>query len=37
MAASETPPPPFGDYYREIYAKGMLAGERPTLPIARAS
>jgi lactate 2-monooxygenase len=34
MAASETPPPPFGDYYREIYAKGMLAGERPTLPIA---
>ena len=36
MAASETPPPPFGDYYREIYAKGMLAGERPTLPIAWA-
>ena len=34
MAASETPPPPFGDYYREIYAKGMLADERPTLPIA---
>jgi lactate 2-monooxygenase len=34
MAASETPPPHFGDYYREIYAKGMLAGERPTLPIA---
>jgi lactate 2-monooxygenase len=34
MAASETPPPLFGDYYREIYAKGMLAGERPTLPIA---
>ena len=34
MAAPETPPPPFGDYYREIYAKGMLAGERPTLPIA---
>ncbi len=34
MAASETPPPPFGDYYREIYANGMLAGERPTLPIA---
>jgi lactate 2-monooxygenase len=27
-------PPPFGDYYREIYAKGMLAGERPTLPMA---
>ncbi len=23
----------FGDYYREIYAKGMLAGERPYLPI----
>jgi lactate 2-monooxygenase len=36
MAASETPPPPFGDYYREIYAKGMLAGERPTLPMAWA-
>jgi isopentenyl diphosphate isomerase/L-lactate dehydrogenase-like FMN-dependent dehydrogenase len=36
MAASETPPPLFGDYYREIYAKGMLAGERPTLPIAWA-
>jgi lactate 2-monooxygenase len=34
MAPSKTPPPPFGDYYREIYAKGMLAGERPTLPIA---
>ena len=34
MAASETPPPLFGDYYREIYAKGMLAGERPELPIA---
>jgi isopentenyl diphosphate isomerase/L-lactate dehydrogenase-like FMN-dependent dehydrogenase len=34
MAAPETPPPPFGDYYREIYAKGMLAGERPTLPMA---
>jgi lactate 2-monooxygenase len=36
MAASETPPPQFGDYYREIYAKGMLAGERPTLPMAWA-
>jgi lactate 2-monooxygenase len=36
VAASETPPPPFGDYYREIYAKGMLAGERPTLPMAWA-
>src|SRR5919201_3494393 len=36
MAASETPPPPFGDYYREIYAKGMLAGERPKLPMAWA-
>jgi lactate 2-monooxygenase len=34
MAAPETPPPLFGDYYREIYAKGMLAGERPTLPMA---
>ena len=36
MAASETPPHLFGDYYREIYAKGMLAGERPELPIAWA-
>ena len=36
MAGSETPPPLFGDYYREIYAKGMLAGERPALPIALA-
>ena len=25
--------PLFGDYYREIYAKGMLAGERPAQPI----
>ena len=36
MAAPETPPPLFGDYYREIYAMGMLAGERPTLPMAWA-
>jgi len=36
MADSATPPPLFGDYYREIYAKGMLAGERPALPIAWA-
>jgi isopentenyl diphosphate isomerase/L-lactate dehydrogenase-like FMN-dependent dehydrogenase len=36
MADPETPPPPFGDYYREIYAKGMLAGERPSLPMAWA-
>src|SRR5215208_4958504 len=36
MATSETPPPLFGDYYREIYAKGMLAGERPRLPMAWA-
>jgi lactate 2-monooxygenase len=34
MSAPETPRPPFGDYYREIYARGMLAGERPTLPMA---
>ena len=26
----------FGDYYREIYARGMLAGERPALPMAWA-
>ena len=31
MAAPEQP---YGDYYREIYAKGMLAGERPSQPIA---
>jgi isopentenyl diphosphate isomerase/L-lactate dehydrogenase-like FMN-dependent dehydrogenase len=36
MESAETPPPHFGDYYREIYAKGMLAGERPTLPMAWA-
>jgi len=36
VAAPETPPPLFGDYYREIYAKGMLAGERPALPMAWA-
>jgi len=36
MASAETPPPAFGDYYREIYGKGMLAGERPTLPMAWA-
>src|SRR3954452_24789337 len=36
MAAAETPPPLFGDYYREIYAKGMLAGECPRLPMAWA-
>src|SRR5260370_37470486 len=36
MGTPETPPPLFGDYYREIYAKGMLAGERPTLPMAWA-
>jgi lactate 2-monooxygenase len=35
MAAPEAQPP-FGDYYREIYAKGMLAGEKPTLPMAWA-
>jgi lactate 2-monooxygenase len=32
----ELPPQPFGDFYREIYAKGMLAGERPGQPIAWA-
>jgi lactate 2-monooxygenase len=31
MASPETP---FGDYYREIYAKGMLAQERPAQPIS---
>lgn len=32
---SDAPAPaPYGDYYREIYAKGMLAGEQPALPIA---
>jgi lactate 2-monooxygenase len=24
----------FGDYYREIYARGLLANERPTLPVS---
>jgi lactate 2-monooxygenase len=28
------PEQPYGDYYREIYAKGMLAGEKPAQPIA---
>jgi lactate 2-monooxygenase len=28
------PKPPYGDYYREIYAKGMLAQERPAQPIS---
>jgi isopentenyl diphosphate isomerase/L-lactate dehydrogenase-like FMN-dependent dehydrogenase len=28
------PQPSFGDYYREIYAKGMLAQERPAQPIS---
>src|SRR5436190_20222726 len=32
MAVPDTPL--FGDYYREIYAEGRLAGERPTLPMA---
>lgn len=35
MAAPESAQP-WGDYYREIYAKGMLAGEKPTLPMAWA-
>jgi lactate 2-monooxygenase len=26
----------FGDYYREIYARGLLANERPTLPVSWA-
>jgi lactate 2-monooxygenase len=26
----------FGDYYREIYARGLLANEQPTLPVAWA-
>jgi lactate 2-monooxygenase len=26
----------FGDYYREIYARGMLAGETPTMPVSWA-
>jgi lactate 2-monooxygenase len=33
---SDETPQLFGDYYREIYAKGMLAGERPAQPIAWA-
>src|SRR5947208_8897169 len=27
---------PFGDYYREIYARGMLANEQPTMPVSWA-
>jgi lactate 2-monooxygenase len=34
--SDEQRPQPFGDFYREIYAKGMLAGERPAQPIAWA-
>jgi lactate 2-monooxygenase len=34
--AADGPEQLWGDYYREIYAKGMLAGEKPTLPIAWA-
>src|SRR5262245_38870762 len=34
MAESGTPPP-FGDYYREIYAQGV-SGRQPALPIAWA-
>src|SRR6266508_1121392 len=34
--SGERPEQLWGDYYREIYAKGMLAGEKPTLPIAWA-
>jgi lactate 2-monooxygenase len=25
---------PFGDYYREIYARGMLANEQPAMPVS---
>ncbi|MDX6616271.1 MAG: lactate 2-monooxygenase [Solirubrobacterales bacterium] len=28
------PRPLYGDYYREIYAKGMFMDERPTMPIS---
>lgn len=27
---------PFGDYYREIYARGMLANELPAMPVSWA-
>jgi lactate 2-monooxygenase len=34
---SDTPSgQPFGDYYREIYARGMLANEQPTMPVSWA-
>jgi isopentenyl diphosphate isomerase/L-lactate dehydrogenase-like FMN-dependent dehydrogenase len=26
--------PAYGDYYREIYAKGLLANEQPTIPVS---
>jgi lactate 2-monooxygenase len=29
-----SPAQPFGDYYREIYARGMLAKELPTMPVS---
>jgi lactate 2-monooxygenase len=31
-----TDDPAFGDYYREIYARGMLANEQPTMPVSWA-
>jgi lactate 2-monooxygenase len=31
-----TPEPNFGDYYREIYARGLLANEQPSLPVSWA-
>src|SRR5204863_397110 len=33
MSAPDSAGPQHGDYYREIYARG-LAGERPSLPVA---
>ena len=36
MSDAAVPSPAFGDYYREIYARGMLANEQPTMPVSWA-
>jgi isopentenyl diphosphate isomerase/L-lactate dehydrogenase-like FMN-dependent dehydrogenase len=34
VSEENAPAPAFGDYYREIYARGVLAGELPSMPIS---
>ena len=34
MSDAPAPGPAFGDFYREIYARGMLANELPAMPIS---